>query len=149
MCVCESVWCLAVCLVCEYVCINVLARRGNSSLRAVGSSCRRAVFVQPGFVGISYPAHVWESAGEGETAGVTVGASIRGLGIRGLGWDRERRTFSLTNVCSGVSIRVVFCVMLGAKGRSQTTRRSRKAWLSGLVSLVLMSSVSQVPENLL
>lgn len=44
-----------VCLVCEYVCINV---RGNSSLRAVGSSCRRAVFVQPGFVGISYPTHV-------------------------------------------------------------------------------------------
>lgn len=63
VCACSSVSGCA-CFVCKYVCISVRALRGNSSLRAGGSSCRRAVFVQPGFVGISYSAHVWGGSGE-------------------------------------------------------------------------------------
>lgn len=126
-----------VCLVCEYVCINV---RGNSSLRAVGSSCRRAVFVQPGFVGISYPTHVWErERWRGRDAGGDGGGIHTGAGNQGSDSERERRTFFFSVTCLFCGLRAILCdplerVMLQAKGRSQTTRQteSRNAWSSGL-----------------
>lgn len=102
-----------VCLVCEYVCIN---ERGNSSLRAVGSSCPRAVFVQPGFVGISYPTHVWERErwrgrdGRGDGGGIDMGA-----GNPGSVWERERRTFSpcktFTATCLFSGLEQVFVIL--------------------------------------
>lgn len=68
------------------------------------------------------------SAGEGETLGVMVGASIRELGTR----DQTQNVngglfFSVTRLFCG--LRAVLCdplkrVMLQAKGRSQTTRQT-------------------------
>lgn len=86
VCVCAHSMSGYACFACKYVCISVWALRGNSSLMAGGSSCRRAVFVQPGFVGISYPAHVWEVV-EGRER--RQGGTVR-RGGRERGTDSER-----------------------------------------------------------
>lgn len=100
--VCVCVWLARVCahsmsgyacFASKYVCISVWALRGNSSLMAGGSSCRRAVFVQPGFVGISYPAHVWEVVeGRERRQGGTVcrGGRERGTDSERTRWKSKR-----------------------------------------------------------
>lgn len=102
VCVCAHSMSGYACFACKYVCISVWALRGNSSLMDGGSSCRRAVFVQPGFVGISYPAHVWEVvegrerrqggvpfAEEGGSEGLTVRGLVEKLrgGWKGVLWE--------------------------------------------------------------